>query len=267
MSEEIQNAAIVIPRSLLTGLTINGSLGLAMLIATLYSMGDIDQALAENPIYPFMAIFNNAVGSTAGAAVMSSIVVVMSFSATTGCIASSSRLYWAFARDHGLPGSRFLKRVDARTSVPLNAILLTTGIAIILSLVNIGNQTAFNGVISISIAGLFGSYLVAAALLLYRRLTGGIRVATTEEYLTNTMGEGITWGPWRLCGALGVANNIFSCIYLTFIFFFSFWPASAEVTAANFNWAVLPFGVVTLFCLVYYIFWARKTYSGPIVEF
>ncbi|KAI0839456.1 amino acid transporter [Hypoxylon sp. FL0890] len=266
MSEEIRNAAVVVPRSLLTGLLINGTLGFGMLIATLYCMGDIDAALAENPHYPFMAIFANATGSTAGAAVMSAIVVVMAFSATTGCLASTSRVYWAFARDRGLPGWRILKKVSPRTSIPIYSVITTTVIAIILSLVNIGDATAFNGVISISTAGLFGSYLVAASLLLYRRVTGGIRVATDDDVLTNTVGSSLTWGPWRLHGALGIANNIFSCIYLVFVFFFSFWPPSLEVTPETMNYAVLVFGAVILFSMLYYVVWARKVYNGPIIE-
>ncbi|KAI0531703.1 amino acid transporter-like protein [Xylaria digitata] len=266
MSEEIRNASIVIPRSLLTGLAVNGTLGFAMLIATLFSIGDIDQALAENPQYPFMAIFKHAVGSTAGAAVMASIVVVMSFSATTNCIASTSRLYWAFSRDRALPGWRILKQVSSRTGIPRYAVLVTTFIAILLSLVNIGDSTAFNGVISISIAGLFGSYFIAAALLLYRRTTGGIRLRQDDDVLVNTMGSALTWGPWRLRGSLGIANNLFSCIYLLYIFFFSFWPPLREVTAANFNYSVLVFGAVILFSLIYYATWARKIYKGPVIE-
>ncbi|KAI1335037.1 putative GABA permease [Xylariaceae sp. FL0016] len=266
MSEEIRNAAVVIPRSIMTGLAINGSLGFAMIIATLFCIGDIDTALAENPQYPFMAIFRRAVGSTAGAAVMSSIPVVMSFSATTGCIASASRIYWAFARDRGLPGWGFLKKVSPRTSIPVNAVLTTTFIAIVLSLVNIGDSTAFNGVISISIAGVFGSYIIAASLLLYRRLTGGIHEPSDDDSITNTMGTGLTWGPWRLRGALGTANNAFSCCYLTFVFFFSFWPSSRDVTAENFNWAVVVFVSVLLFSMVYYTVWARRVYLGPIIE-
>jgi amino acid transporter len=267
MSEEIRNPETVIPRSLLTGLGINGVLGFGLLVTTLYSIGDIDQALAENPAYPFMAIFKHAVGSTAGAAVMAAIVVVMSFSATTGSIASTSRLYWAFSRDRGLPGWRFLKQISRRTSIPQHAVLITTFIGILLSLVNFGDATAFNGVISISVAGLFSSYLVAAALLLYRRVTGGIRVRQDDDDgLTNTMGSTLTWGPWRLRGAWGTANNLFSCIYLLYIFFFSFWPSYHDVTAANFNYAVLVFGAVIIFSGVYYAIWARKVYTGPIIE-
>lgn len=267
MSEEIRNAAVVIPRSIMTGLAINGTLGLAILIATLYSAVDIDTALAENPHYPFMAIFRTAVGSTAGAAVMSAIVVFMAFSATTGSLASTSRLYWAFSRDRGLPGWQFLKKVSPRTRIPSYAVLVTVLVSILLSLVNIGDATAFNGVISISIAGLFGSYLIASSLLLWRRVRGDILVGRPDdEGLTNTMGSGLTWGPWRLRGALGVANNAFSCIYLTYIFFFSFWPAVKDVTPETFNWAVLVFVSVISFSMVYYLIWARKIYTGPIVE-
>lgn len=268
MAEEIRNAAVVIPRSLLTGLAINGALGFSMLIVTLYCVAasDIDAALAENPSYPFMAIFRTAVGSTAGAAAMASVIVVMAFSATTGCVASTSRLYWAFARDRGLPGWKILMRTSQRTSIPLYAVFTTTIIAIVLSLVNIGDATAFNGVISISIAGLFGSYLMASSLLLYRRLRGQIHNPSPDDLLVNTVDSTLTWGPWRLPGLFGIANNAFSCSYLLFIFFFSFWPATREVTPAHMNWAVLVFGAVITFSMVYYVTWARRVYSGPIVE-
>lgn len=266
MSEEIRNAAVVVPRSLMIGLVINGTLGFAMMVATLYCLGDIDVSMAENPQYPFMSVFHHAVGSTAGAAVMSAIVVVMSFSATTGCLASTSRIYWAFARDRGLPGWRFLKQVSPRTSIPHHAVLVTVVIAIILSFINIGNVVAFNGVISISIAGLFGSYLIAAALLLFRRVTGAIHDRHDDDTLTNTIGGNLTWGPWRLRGAFGIVNNAFSCVYLVYIFIFSFWPPVKDVTPQNFNWAVLGFPTVVTFSVVYYVAWARKTYTGPIVE-
>ncbi|XXH05947.1 hypothetical protein Hte_012390, partial [Hypoxylon texense] len=78
MSEEIRNAPVVVPWSILTGLVFNGALGLAMVIATLYCLGDIDVALADNPRYPFMAIFRSATGSTPGAAIMSAVVIAMS---------------------------------------------------------------------------------------------------------------------------------------------------------------------------------------------
>ncbi|ROV97877.1 hypothetical protein VSDG_04886 [Cytospora chrysosperma] len=266
MSEEIRNPSMIVPRSLLAGLLINGILGFAMLIALLYCMGDVDQALEANPSYPFMAIFKSSVGSTAGATVMVSIIIIMAFAATTGCLASTSRIYWAFARDHALPGSQYLKKLDSRTHVPMTAVVTTTILSCLLALVNIGDATAFNGVISITVAGVMGSYLIVACLILYRRLTTGIRPRNDDNTLTNTTGAGLTWGPWRLKGFIGIANNTFACAFLAFTFFFSFWPAVADVTPASMNWAVLVTVIVLGFSIAYYALVARKTFSGPIVE-
>lgn len=150
--------------------------------------------------------------------------------------------------------------------MPLNAVAITAIISCFLSLVNIGDAVAFNGVISISIAGLFGSYLIASALLLYRRIEGTIQTPSDEDALTNTMGARLTWGPWRISGIFGIANNVFSCAYVVFVFFFSFWPHGAEVTPQTMNWAVLVTIVVLLFSMVYYAIWARRKYNGPIIE-
>ncbi|KAK8010069.1 hypothetical protein PG990_009034 [Apiospora arundinis] len=267
MAEEIKDAPVVVPRSLFAGLMLNGCLGFGMVVACLFSMGDLDAALAENPIYPYMAIFHQAVGSRAGAAAMASLVVVLAFSALTGSMASASRIFWAFSRDRGTPGWRVWRKVNRRTGIPFNSVLLTSCISVLLSLINIGDTNAFNGLTSISISGLYGSYLFAAALLLYSRLSGHIQEPYDDNSLTNTMGKTLTWGPWRIRGPLGVANNVFSCVYLIYVFFFSFWPAQVDITPANFNWAVLPFTVVILFSLLYYALWARRTYVGPIIEF
>lgn len=140
-----------------------------------------------------------------------------------------------------------------------------------LALVNIGSTTAFNGVISVSIAGLFSSYLLTSCLLLYRRCTGGIVLssAALETHATSSTPDGMaraTWGPWRIPGALGIANNAFACIYLLFVFFFSFWPSYADVTPENMNWSILVTGAIALLSAVYYLVWARRTYHGPVIE-
>lgn len=148
---------------------------------------------------------------------------------------------------------------------------LTSIVACLLALVNIGSIAAFNGVISMAIAGLFSSYLLTSSLLLYRRCTGAILPASEafEKDTPSITSDGMVrayWGPWKLPGVFGIANNIFACAYLTFVFFFSFWPSFAEVTPANMNWAVLVTGAIALLSTAYYLVWARKTYDGPVVE-
>ncbi len=114
---------------------------------------------------------------------------------------------------------------------------------------------------------------MVSILLLYRRCTGGIGLPNTNRNSVNgsksfaAVDEGqIVWGPWRIPGVLGIANNVFSCAYLLFILFFSFWPSNAQVTAKSMNWSILVTGLVAIFSTLYYLFWAKHTYSGPIIE-
>lgn len=94
------------------GIAMNGTLGFGMLLAVLFRMGDLSSVLAENPAFPFMAIFHRAVQSRSGAAVMASLVMVLTIGAGVGLSASTSRICWAFARDKGLPGWKTLSKVD-----------------------------------------------------------------------------------------------------------------------------------------------------------
>ncbi|KAH7564239.1 hypothetical protein BM1_01286 [Bipolaris maydis] len=280
LSEEIQNAQVVVPRSIMIGIAMNGTLGFGMLLTVLFRMGDLSSVLAENPAFPFMAIFHRAVQSRSGAAVMASLVMVLTIGAGVGLSASTSRICWAFARDKGLPGWRTLSKVSSRTQIPVSAVLFTNITACLLALINIGSTTAFNGIISVAIAGLFSSYLLTCSLLLYRRCTGGIvsqpdhshvpsttnPTAIPSSSISQTTRPYAVWGPWRLPAALGIANNAFACAYLCFVLFFSFWPSFAQVTVQNMNWAVLVTSVIAGMSIVYYVVWARKVYRGPVVE-
>lgn len=115
MSEEIQDASVVVPRSIMFTVFINGSLAFGMLIMTLFSLTDVEGALDTPTGYPYMEIFLRSTGSVAGATVMASILVVMQYCANVGLLASASRMCWSFARDRGLPGWRFLQHVSAFT--------------------------------------------------------------------------------------------------------------------------------------------------------
>ena len=111
LSEEIHDAAVVVPRSILLSIFLNGILGFAMLVAVLFCLGDIDAALGTSTGYPFIEIFQQAVESTAGAAIMTAIIIILAICATVGLMASASRMLWSFSRDKALPGWSVLQKV------------------------------------------------------------------------------------------------------------------------------------------------------------
>lgn len=117
MSEEITNAAIAVPTSIMLSVLINGSLGFGMLIAMLFCSGDLGSALESPTGYPFMAIFKQATGSTAGTAVMGSIITTMGATTSVGMLASTSRQFWSFSRDRGIPGWRLWSQVSCSSSI------------------------------------------------------------------------------------------------------------------------------------------------------
>ncbi|KAL9000335.1 MAG: hypothetical protein Q9169_001052 [Polycauliona sp. 2 TL-2023] len=278
MSEEIANASTNVPRSMIVSVLLNGTLGFAMLLAVLFCSGDLTQeAIIDTPTgYPFMAIFVQATQSVGGTTGMVVVIVSLGICATIAFLASASRMTWAFARDHGLPMWRYLSKVEPRSSIPLISILTSVTISCLLALINIGSDTAFNAVISLTISGLYSSYLLAAGLLLYRRCTGAITVPTTYEANPKIITEGetvssqgvinLTWGPFRLPGPMGIAINVAGCIYMTIVVFFSFWPATKEVDAETMNYSILVTGFWILFSVVYYFAYAKRVYKGPLME-
>jgi len=111
MSEEIHNPSLVVPRSIMLSILLNGTTGFAMVVALLFCIGNVDNALSSNTGYPFIEIFQQATNSVSGSAAMASIVTSLAVCATVGLLASTSRMFWAFARDHGLPFWRTLEKV------------------------------------------------------------------------------------------------------------------------------------------------------------
>ena len=250
MCEEIRNASTIVPYALLASIGINGTLGLAMLIAILFCIGDIDNALSTPTGFPYVEIFYQAVQSVGATTAMSSLILLMMVLATLAVLAAASRMMWAFARDNGLPGSSYLARVEPRTQLPLFAIGTSVVITLLLGLINIGSSTAFNAVASLVIAGYLGSYILPITLLLNKR------IRSPSE---------IVWGPFRL-GRLGVPCNIFSLIWIVISMTFSFFPAIIPVTLETMNWSCLIWGGTMIIGVVYYFGYQRGRYNGPIVE-
>jgi choline transport protein len=134
---------------------------------------------------------------------------------------------------------------------------------VLLSFITLGSYAAFSNIVNLSIGGLYASYFIVCTLLLWRRLKG---IDPYNAHKVMVGPDTLQWGPWKVPGALGVANNLFACVYLVVLWFFSFWPGSVEVTVQSMNFSSVTFGGTVLFAVVWYYVRGRKTYVGPIVE-
>ncbi|KAL9625354.1 MAG: hypothetical protein Q9160_000417 [Pyrenula sp. 1 TL-2023] len=277
----VHNATTAVPRAMVFSIMLNGAMGLGMLLAVLFCLGDVEKVLDSPTGYPFMAIFQQAVGENGGAMAMSALIAVLAILATISWVASASRMLWSFARDRGVPGWQYISHIHPATSIPVIAIAVTTVISVLLSLINIGSSVAFNDVVSLSVVGLWSSYLVGNSLFLWRRVTGGIHDSSTalsstfhSKHHSDLESDGtspahaprLEWGPWRIPEPLGTINNIFGCLFTALILFFSMWPPMNHPDAAGMNYSVLMEGGIMMFAIVYYFVWGRRTYKGPVIE-
>ncbi len=112
MSEEIHNASVVVPWTMVSTPVINGLLGMGMLITAVFCVGDIQSALNSPTGYPVIQVFYGATDSLVGTTLMVCVPLVLSFCAAFGQFASASRQMWSFARDRGLPFSTQLSSVS-----------------------------------------------------------------------------------------------------------------------------------------------------------
>jgi amino acid transporter len=115
MAEEVANASRAIPRAIMLSIAINGTLGFGMLIAVLFCMGDLDAALNSPTGYPYIEIFYQATNSLSGSLTMVSINLIIAVCSVIGMLAATSRQFWSFARDRGIPGWRWWSHVSGHT--------------------------------------------------------------------------------------------------------------------------------------------------------
>jgi choline transport protein len=221
-----------------------------MLIAIVYCIGDISAALTTPTGFPFIEILTQASRSTTGGTALSACLVLMFCCASLTIVATASRQLWAFARDRAVPNASAIGSVNKTMKVPLVSICITGAITCALSLINVGSATVFNAIVSLTIAGFFGSYLVPFSLLLYKRIKHP---------------EQVPPGPWTL-GRWGVWVNAFAIAWSVVVMFFSFWPTTLPVTRVNMNWSCVLWSGIVLFALGFWWVHGRKVYKGPVVE-
>jgi amino acid transporter len=113
MAEEVKNASKVVPRAIQISVLLNGTLGLAMLVAYLFCLGNLDTVLEQSATlgYAYLYVFLQGTGSPAGAVTMAMIMWVLGVCCLVGLMAATSRQLWSFARDNAVPFSNSVTKV------------------------------------------------------------------------------------------------------------------------------------------------------------
>jgi amino acid transporter len=150
-------------------------------------------------------------------------------------------MWYAFARDGGMPGSRWIRRVSTRTQAPVTAVLVTSVLAVGISIY----AAAFTVITSISTIALYLAYGIPIYLNLRNRARG------RGEFTTPAT------APWSL-GRLGQPLGWIALVWVLLISILFSLPPNELVL-----WTLL---LVALILGAYWLLRSRHRFRGPAVS-
>ncbi|KAI1452401.1 amino acid transporter [Annulohypoxylon moriforme] len=244
MCEEVQAPATQVPKAMVMTVCLNTIAGLMFMIPLVFVLPNIqDLVLLSQPV---PAIVKSAVGNSGGAFGLLIPLLVLAIICGIGCTTATSRCIYAFARDGAIPGSKWWKVIDHRLDdVPLNAMMLSMVVQIILGVIYFGSSAAFNAFSGVGVIALTASY---ATPIVVSMLNGRQTVSTASFFL----------------GSLGWFCNIVAiCWSLLAIPLFCMPSTVPVVDPTTMNYASVVFVGFIAISAGWYIAWGRKNYVGP----
>jgi amino acid transporter len=153
-------------------------------------------------------------------------------------ITNMSRMWFAFARDGGMPGAKVICKIDPKWRTPINAILITTVLTVLISIYS----NAYWVITSISTLTLYLAYNIPVFLNLRNKLR------KNGEYTTEKN------APWSLKKWGPVLNGI-AVVYTVFLVILLSLPPN-ELTF----WTMIGIAIILL---VYWQAYAKNHFAGP----
>jgi amino acid transporter len=249
VAEETVQARTASAWGVFLSVAVSAIFGYIVLVALTLKMTDPADVLANSTggggvAYILEANLGAGLGQLGGL-LAAGIAIAMTFCGFSS-IASAGRMLFAFSRDDGVPGSRWLKKVSSRFRTPSIAVVSITVaswllIALIYVLTNaLGGDPFFiiAGVTGVSTVLLYWAYGLCIALAMW-----GDQSWRAER----TWSLGMLSKPFALISVIWII-----AISPLFLFPFGLNPA-ALVTVAGFM----------ILLLIYYLLWARTRFAGP----
>ncbi len=194
----------------------------------------IDPANSPAVLYIVYQNFDNALFSN----IIAIIIGVAMWLCGLSSITSMSRMWYAFARDNGMPGSGLIKQIHPRLRTPVWAIIITCTLAVLL--------TVYSAVYSVIVAVSTTALYLAYGIPIYLNLRNKLR--KQGEFTTPKT------APWSLRG-LGPVVNVLALLWIVIItVLFSIPPNELA------GWSII---ILALFMFLYWQLDAKKRFKGP----
>ena len=241
VAEETHGAARSAPRGIVASVAVSLVAGFVLLVAVTAAIQDYAAERTTTLGFPPAQIFIDAVGHRLGAGLLF-VAVLAQFFCGMASVTANSRMSYAFSRDGALPGSRWWRKVNARTGTPTNSIWLCVACSVLLTLPALWSYTAYLAVTSIAVIGLYIAYVAPVFLRL-----------RNPDFRP---------GPWRLgrwSKPVGwVAVGWVVAIVILFVL-----PPAWPITVSSFNYSPVAVLVVLALAGTWWAVSARRWFTGP----
>ncbi|KXH67038.1 hypothetical protein CSAL01_06580 [Colletotrichum salicis] len=161
---------------------------------------------------------------------------------------TGGRLAWAFARDHGVPFSRYFSKIDEKRELPLRATIASYVFACLYGLLYLASTTAFNSIVTSAVLFLNITYVVPQGILLFQ----GRNKSLPPHYLN--------------LGWFGYVCNVFSVLWIVILGVFICMPPTLPVTAGSMNYTCVVLVGLLGIVLVFWSIDGWKNFKGPNID-
>lgn len=186
-SEETHNAQVNVPKGMWTSVFWSWTFGLVMVAAFVLTMPSIDEGAAAG-FNSFFYMWSASLMPAWLKLVLAVGFVIVNYICALAGLTSTSRMMYAFARDGGLPASKFLSHISTQYRTPTYSIWVAAVLAFVTSLTGIiGRALGLEGV------DIFLVLATGCAVFLY--------ISYTIPVVAGIFAEGKTWtekGPFNL---------------------------------------------------------------------
>ncbi|HEY1968406.1 MAG TPA: amino acid permease [Pseudonocardia sp.] len=169
LAEETVNPRKHAPRAILRAITAAFLVGGIMMVVGMMAVGNLHAKELTTSGMPYL--LKSTLGNTLGDV----FLVCSAIAITVCCLAvqtAAIRMIFSMARDERLPFGSVLARVSPRSKTPVVPAIVTGLLAVLLLVVNIGNQRVFLILTSMAIILFYIPYLMVTFPMLLKRLRG-----------------------------------------------------------------------------------------------
>jgi amino acid transporter len=237
VAEETVMARLNTAWGVFLSVAVSAVVGYAMLLILTLHVPDIAATIdpANGPAVLYIAYTNLPAWA---AHIVAVIIGVAMWLCGLSSITSMSRMWFAFARDGGMPGHSLMKQIHHHWRTPIWSIVITCTLSVLL--------TAYAALYSVVVALSTSALYVAYGIPIYLNLRNKLR--QRGEHTTAEM------APWSL-GRWGIWLNAAALLWIVFIsVLFSIPPNELA------GWSLILLGA---FMAVYWLVDARHRFTGP----